>query len=303
MCYTLGMYDLSFPHLGIIIEKLPRAIYIGNFSIAFYGMIIGIGIIIGLLLSMEEAKRTGQNPDDYADYIIWGIIGGVVGARLYYVLFELEYYLSNPIEIFNLRSGGLAIYGAVIGAFAALFIWCRIKKKRPLLMLDTMVPQLVLAQGLGRWGNFFNMEAFGRYTDGLFAMRLKKSMVSPIMMDAEQLQKVITINGTEYIQAIPTFFIESIWCILIFVFLFIMRKHKKFEGQLLSLYIGLYGIERAIVEGLRTDSLMLGSLRVSQILAIICVILAIVMYFVLKKLDLKPEANADGGEKEQQSEE
>ena len=275
------MYDLSFPHLGITIEHLRNSIQIGNFSIAFYGLIIGIGIIVGLLLTVKEAKRTGQNPDDYYDFIIWGIIGGVVGARIYYVIFEWEYYSQHLPEIFDLRSGGLAIYGTIIGSFAALFIWCKIKKKNPILMLDTMAPQLALAQALGRWGNFFNMEAFGRYTDGLFAMQLRMAAVNPGMIDADTLKHVITINGTDYIQVAPTFLYESVWCFLLFLFLLFMQRRKKFTGQILCLYVGLYGLERMIVEGLRTDSLMLGQFRVSQLLAAACVIGAAIAYIIL----------------------
>ena len=294
ICYTVTMYDLSFPNLGITIETLRNSIKFGNFSIAFYGLLIGLGIIIGLLLTVKEAKRTGQNPDDYYDFIIWGIIGGVVGARVFYVLFELDYYVQHPLEIFNLRNGGLAIYGTIIGAFTALFIWCKVKKKDPIRMLETMVPQLALAQAIGRWGNFFNMEAFGRYTEGLFAMQLRKAAVNPGMIDAETLQHVLTINGTEYIQVTPTFLYESIWCFLLFLFLLYMQRHQKFKGQLLCLYVGLYGLERMIVEGLRTDSLMLGSARISQVIAAVCFVGAIVVYIILYRR-YKKELNEKKG--------
>lgn len=273
------MYDVRFPHLGITIEHLRNSVNIGNFSIAFYGMIIGLGIIIGLLLTWKEARRTGQSEDLYTDFIIWGIIGGVVGARIYYVAFQWDYYKNNVAEIFNLRSGGLAIYGTIIGAFLALFIFCKIKKAKPLTMLDTMVPQLALAQAMGRWGNFFNMEAFGRYTDSFIAMQLRKAAVPSGMIDADILSHVLTINGTEYIQVIPTFLIESTWCLLLAIFLYIMQRHKKFEGNCLWLYVGLYGFERMFVEGLRTDSLMIPGtgIRVSQALAIACVIFSAIM--------------------------
>ena len=276
------MYDVRFPNLGITIEHLRNSINIGNFSIAFYGMIIGLGIIIGLLLTWKEARRTGQSEDLYTDFIIWGIIGGVVGARIYYVAFQWDYYKNNLLEILNLRSGGLAIYGTIIGAFTALAIFSKIKKARPLTMLDTMVPQLALAQAMGRWGNFFNMEAFGRYTDGLFAMQLRKAAVPSGMIDAELLQHVMIIDGTEYIQVIPTFLIESTWCLLMAIFLYIMQRHKKFEGYILWLYVGLYGLERMIVEGLRTDSLMIPGtgIRVSQALAAACVVFSAVMLFI-----------------------
>jgi len=280
------MYELAFPNLGIYIEHLPNSIKIGGFSIAFYGMIIGLGIIIGLLLTWKEARRTGQREDDYTDYIIWGILAGVVGARLYYVLFRWDYYSTHISEIFNLRSGGLAIYGTIIGAVIALIIYCGVKKKNFFLMCDTLMPSLALAQGLGRWGNFFNMEAFGRSYDGLFSMQIKLDCVNSLMLDQEVLDHLVTVGGVEYIQVVPTFLIESLWCIIIFVVLMIYRPHKRFNGEILCIYAFMYGLERMIVEGLRTDSLMLGNtgIRVSQALSGIIVIAAVIGYFVLRHL-------------------
>ncbi len=296
------MYEIAFPNLGIFIEHLPNSIRIGNFSIAFYGMIIGLGIIIGLLLTWKEARRTGQKEDDYTDYLIWGILAGVVGARLYYVIFRWDYYCSHISEIFNLRSGGLAIYGTIIGAVIALIIFCSVKKKKFFLMIDTLIPQLALAQGLGRWGNFFNMEAFGRSYDGLLSMQIRLDCVSPIMLNQEVLDHAVMINGVEYIQVVPTFLIESLWCFLIFAVLIIYKKHKHFNGELLCIYGALYGLERMILEGLRTDSLMLGNtgIRVSQALSGLIVIAAVAGFFVLRNLakttpDLQPPLAVDDG--------
>ena len=286
------MYDVGFPNLGIYIEKLQNSIKIGNFSIAFYGMIIGAAIIIGLFLTWKEARRSGQKEDDYTDFIIWGIIAGVIGARLYYVVFQWDYYKDNLLEIFNLRSGGLAIYGTVIFSFTALIIFCCVRKKSFFQMIDTLIPQLALGQAMGRWGNFFNMEAFGKYTEGLLAMQLRLDKVSPNMIGEDHLMHILTINGVEYIQVTPTFFIESMWCFLLFLFLLWMQRHKKFHGEALCFYVGLYGLERAIVEGLRSDSLMLGNtgIRISQAVAAVSVVAAIVGWIVLKKL---AETNKD----------
>ncbi len=288
----LDMYDVGFPNLGIYIQNLRNCIWIGNFSIAFYGIIIGLSIIIGLLLTWKEAKRTGQKEDDYTDYIIIGVIAGVIGARIYYVVFQWSYYKDNLAEIFNLRSGGLAIYGTVIFAILALVIFCIVKKLDFFQMIDTMIPQLALAQAMGRWGNFFNMEAFGRYTEGLLAMQLKLEKVSPGMIGADHMEHLLTIGGTQYIQVTPTFLIESVWCLLLFVFLFWMQRHKKFHGEVFCYYLALYGLERGIVEGLRSDSLMLGNtgIRVSQLVAVICIILGIVGFIVLKIRSKKVES-------------
>lgn len=286
------MYDVGFPNLGIYIQNLKNSITIGNFSIAFYGIIIGLSIILGLFLTWKEAKRTGQKEDDYTDYIIIGVIAGVIGARIYYVIFQWDYYKDNLAEIFNLRNGGLAIYGTIIFAVTALIIFCIVKKLNFFQMIDTMIPQLALAQGLGRWGNFFNMEAFGRYTEGLLAMQLKLEKVNPGMIGADHMEHLLTIGGTQYIQVTPTFLIESIWCLLLFIFLFWMQRHKKFHGEVFCFYLGLYGLERGIVEGLRSDSLMLGNtgIRVSQLVAVICIILAIVGFIILKIRSKKIES-------------
>ena len=277
----MSMYDIGFPHLGIYIEKLRNCITIGNFSIAFYGIIIGAAIIIGLFLTWKEARRTGQKEDDYTDAIIWIVIIGVIGARLYYVLFQWSYYKDHLSEIINTRNGGMAIYGGVIFGIATLVVFCCVKKKNFLLMIDTIIPQLALGQAMGRWGNFFNMEAFGKYTDGLLAMQLRLDKVSPIMIGADHLEHLLTINGVDYIQVTPTFFIESMWCFLLFAFLIWMQRHKKFHGEVLGCYLGFYGLERAIVEGMRSDSLMLGPIRVSQLVAVICVVIAAVGLIIL----------------------
>lgn len=283
------MFDVGFPHLGIYIEKLQNCITIGNFSIAFYGLIIGAAIIAGLLLTWKEARRTGQKEDDYTDSIIWVVIVGVIGARLYYVAFQWDYYKDNLLEILNTRGGGLAIYGGVIFGIAALIVFCLVKKKNFFLMIDTLIPQLALGQAMGRWGNFFNMEAFGKYTDGLLAMQLRLEKVNPLMVGADHLEHLITINGVDYIQVMPTFFIESMWCFLLFAFLLWMQRHKKFHGEVLCFYLGLYGLERCIVEGLRTDSLMIGNtgIRVSQAVAAACIVGSIIGFVILNNLSKK----------------
>ena len=161
-------YDIAFPNLGISFEHVGKNIDIFGFTIAYYGIIIGAAILLGFLIATAEAKRTGQNPEDYMDMGIIGVIAGIVGARLYYVIFSWDMYKDNLLHIFNLREGGLAIYGGVIGAVIAVFALARWKKLSPFLILDTVAMPILNGQMLGRWGNFFNREAFGEYTDGLF---------------------------------------------------------------------------------------------------------------------------------------
>ena len=217
------------------------------------------------------------------DYIVYGILAGIAGARLYYVFFQWEAYRSDLLQILNLRAGGLAIYGGVIGGALALLLWCRLKKQHFLVMADSLVLGVVVGQIMGRWGNFFNCEAFGRYTEGLFAMRIRREIVNPIMIDAELLGHLITENGVEYIQVHPTFLYESCWNLCLLLFLLWYRYRKRFEGELLFLYLGGYGLGRVWIEGLRTDSLLLPGtgIAVSQALAGCCVFAAAVgiIYF------------------------
>lgn len=276
-------YDLSFVNLGITIQHMQNHIDVFGFRIAFYGIIIGIGMLLGIRLAAGDAKRRGLGEDVIYDYIVYGILAGIAGARLYYVFFQWEAYRSDLLQILNLRAGGLAIYGGVIGGALALLLWCRLKKQHFLVMADSLVLGVVVGQIMGRWGNFFNCEAFGRYTEGLFAMRIRRDIVNPIMIDAELLGHLITENGVEYIQVHPTFLYESCWNLCLLLFLLWYRYRKRFEGELLFLYLGGYGLGRVWIEGLRTDSLLLPGtgIAVSQALAGCCVFAAAVgiIYF------------------------
>ena len=165
-------YNISFPNLGIYLDHVGKSISVFGFEIAYYGIIIGLAILIGFLIATSEAKRTRQNPEDYLDMGIIGVIAGIAGARIFYVVFSWDMYKDNLLDIFNLREGGLAIYGGVIAAVIAVFIMARVKHLSPFQILDTVAMAILNGQMLGRWGNFFNREAFGEYTDSLFAMRL-----------------------------------------------------------------------------------------------------------------------------------
>ena len=261
--------DIAFPHLGITIGHLPKGITIGGFTIAFYGIIIACGMLAGLMLARWQAKRTGQEPDVYSDYAIWGIIFAIIGARLYYVAFSWDAYKNNLLQIFNTRGGGLAIYGGVIAAVLTAIIYCKKKKYSFFLFADTAVPGLVLGQIIGRFGNFMNREAFGEYTDSLFAMRLKVSDVTSANITSTMREHISIQDGIRYIQVHPTFLYESLWCMVLLIILFAYRKHKKYEGELFLMYLFGYGLGRFWIEGLRTDQLLLPGvgIAVSQLLA------------------------------------
>ena len=275
--------DIAFPNLGIYFHDVPTSFSVFGFKIAFYGLLIGIGVMAGLLTAVQVAKKTNQNPDDYWDFAIWAVIFSVIGARIYYVIFSWDDYKNDLLSIFKLRSGGLAIYGGVIAAFITLFVWCRIKKKNPLLIGDTAMPGLILGQAIGRWGNFMNREVFGDYYNGLFSMQLPIADVR----DHSDITEKIAANipeGANYINVHPTFLYESVWNLLIFTLLLVYRKHKKFDGELCLLYLGGYGVGRFLIEGIRTDTLFIPktTVPVSQVLALVLVVFAVVTDVVVR---------------------
>ncbi len=300
--------DIAFPHLGIYLENVPKNFSVFGFTIAFYGVIIGLGVLAGLLLAVHNAKISGQNPDDYWDFAIYAIIFSIIGARIYYVAFEWDRYKGDLLAILNTRNGGMAIYGAVIGAFTTLFIYCAVKKKNPFQIGDTAVPGLILGQVIGRWGNFMNREAFGQYTDNLFAMRLpmeavRQSDISPSI--AEHI-----LEGTNYIQVHPTFLYESVWNLLVLCLMLFFFKRKKFHGEICLLYFGGYGLGRFLIEGLRTDQLKIPgtNLAVSQVLSLCLFVASLTAVFAVRGLlkrgklpRLRLEGSSDAGGKEDQN--
>lgn len=265
----MDLMDIDFPNLGIYLHNVPKSFTIFGFEIALYGVIIGIGVLLGILAAARVAKATGQDQDLYWDFALYAVIFSIIGARIYYVIFAWDQYKDNLLAVFNIRQGGLAIYGGVIAAFTTLFIYAKIKKQNAFRMADTGVVGLILGQAVGRWGNFTNREVFGEYTDNLLAMRLPVEAVRSSDI-SESIAAHIT-EGVNYIQVHPTFLYESLWNLMIFVLLLVYWKHKKFEGEIALLYLGGYGLGRAWIEGIRTDQLFLPGTQVpvSQVLAII----------------------------------
>ncbi|MCI8365681.1 MAG: prolipoprotein diacylglyceryl transferase [Eubacterium sp.] len=261
--------DIAFPNLGISIPELPKGITIGGFTIAFYGIIMALSMLAGLWIACLQAKRTGQNKEIYLDFAIYGIIFSLIGARLYYVIFSWDAYKDDLLQIFNTRGGGMALYGSVIAGILTAIIYCRVKKYNFFLMADTAVAGLILGQIIGRYGNFFNREAFGEYTNGLFAMRLKVSEVNPANITDMMREHMQTIDGVSYIQVHPTFLYESLWNVVVLILILVLIKKKNFNGEIFILYMVGYALGRVWIEGLRTDQLQIGStgIAVSQMLA------------------------------------
>ena len=261
--------EINFPNLGIYLDHVGKNISIFGFSIAYYGIVIVTGMMIAIWIAQREAKRTGQNPEQYLDLAMIGIAAGILGARIYYVVFAWDYYKDDLLSIFNIRQGGLAIYGGIIGACIAVVIYSRKKKQSFGLLMDTASMSIVFGQIMGRWGNFFNREAFGDYTNNLFAMQLPVSAVRANEITQKMWDHAVTVNGVEYIQVHPTFLYESLWNVGVLLFLFWFRKRKKFNGEVFLMYLIGYGLGRIWVEGLRTDQLLLPvvGLPVSQLLS------------------------------------
>ena len=278
----MGDMDIAFPNLGIYLRNVPKTIMIGNFSIALYGIVIGLGMILGLSLAARVAKKTGHDPDVIWDLAVSLLIFGIMGARIYYVIFMWDYYKDDPIQILNLRGGGLAIYGGIIAGVLTLYIYCRIKKQKFPLILDFVIYGLLVGQIMGRWGNFFNREVFGEYTNNLLAMRIPVSMVREQDISASIAAHMA--EGTNYIQVHPTFLYEGMWNLAILIFLLLYLEHKKFDGEIALLYFAGYGIGRALIESIRTDQLYIPGTQipVSMVLGLVMAASAICAELIIR---------------------
>lgn len=250
-------YNINFPNLHIYFDHVGKNITIGGFSIAYYGIVITLGFFAGIAIACWKAKMTKQNPDDYFDLALIAIVTSLIGARLYYVIFQWDYYKEDLLRIFRIREGGLAIYGGIIAAVITVWVFTRVKKLSFGQFCDTAVLGLILGQIIGRWGNFFNREAFGGYTDNLLAMQLPVSAVRTNEITQEQWNNLIVIDGVSYIQAHPTFLYESLWNLAVLILLLVFFNKKKFHGEVFLWYLLGYGVGRFWIESLRTDQLLI----------------------------------------------
>ena len=302
----MGTVVIWFVNLGIRIADLQKSFSIGDFSIAYYGLILGSGVLFGLLVATIMAKKNGENPEIYLDLAIYGTIFGIICARTYYVAFSWDYYRNNLLEIFNLRGGGIAMYGSAIGAVLTVVVYSRIKKLNFGQLCDTASCGLITGQIVGRWGNFVNCEAFGGYTDNLLAMRLNVDKVHSYMISQELADKMITVNGVNYIQVHPTFLYESLWNLGVLIIMILFTKHKKWNGEVFCLYLIGYGIGRFWIESLRTDQLQIGDtgIAISQVVALVTAAVGafLIVYNRRKKAAAKTAAAVEGNEKENSEE-
>ncbi len=267
--------SIIFPNLHITLDNVEKGFYIGSFFIAFYGVIIAIGMLVGVSFILKEAKRVGFDEDKFLDICIITIVVGVLGARAYYVIFAWDYYKDNLLSIFNIRQGGLAIYGGVLAGIASVIIISKIRKHDILKVLDVCIFGVIIGQIFGRWGNFFNREVFGQYTDNIFAMLLPVNSVrSQMDITPEMLKNLVEIDGVQFVSVHPTFLYESLWNLGLLIIMLLMRKKKKFNGQIFYTYLIGYGAGRFWIEGIRTDQLKLWGtgIPVSQLIAAILIV-------------------------------
>lgn len=258
------MNTITFPGFNLKININRIAFTIFGVEVYWYALLIVTAMVIAIIIFKLRDGLYKIKFNDILDLLIWLIPISVISARIYYVLFNLEYYLSNPIQIINTRNGGMAIYGGIIGGAITCFVFYKKRKLDLLNLIDYIVPGLVLGQAIGRWGNFINAEAYGSQTNLPWRMGIYKM--------------------GEYIEVHPTFLYESLACFIIFIILVLIKNKRKFKGQISLMYLSLYSFERTFVEGLRVDSLMLGKVRISQMLSIIIFITSIIVLVIsLKK--------------------
>ena len=287
----MGINDISFPHLNIYLHDVPKGFSVFGFWIALYGVIIAIGMMAGVAIAIYDRKSRGLSEDPIWDLALIGIPSGIVGARIYYIIFAWEYYKDDLLQVFNLRQGGLAIYGGVIGAFISIFIYCRVKKVGFLEVWDSIALGFLVGQSIGRWGNFFNREVFGGYTDNILAMRLPIEAVRQRDITPELMATVGA--GENFIQVHPTFLYESLWNLGLLIILFIYRKHKRFAGEIFFLYLAGYGLGRFWIEAIRTDQLYITgtTIPVSMALGIAMAVVSIAADIVIRTKLRKNAAN------------
>ena len=296
----MGVNDIAFPHLGIYLRNLPKSFSVFGFEIAFYGLIIGIGVMLGVLMAVQMAKKEEMDTDIIWDFGIYAVIFSVIGARIYYVVFSWDLYKDNLLGVFNLRQGGLAIYGAVIAAFLTLFVYSRLKKISPYQIGDCGVYGLVLGQIIGRWGNFFNREVFGGYTDSVFAMRLPVDAVRPWDIAQSHIDGMTVMGEVNFIQVHPSFLYEGVWNLGVLAVMLFYHKRKKYHGQMCLFYLGGYGIGRFVIEGIRTDRLLIPGtqIAVSQVLGLAMFVFAVGMNAFVRYRLLKTSSRTEKGDKE-----
>ena len=271
---------VDFPRLGLYLPIRAGFSFFGM-SIHFYGVIIALGLILALIVTFRIAKKNNIGEETILDVVLWGFPAAIVCARLYYVIFNWSQYASDPVSIFKIWEGGIAIYGAILGALFSTFLYCRIKKVSFSKVVDTCSIGLLIGQAIGRWGNFVNQEAFGGNTNAVWGMTSERirTELSRLQAQGYPVDPAIPVH--------PTFLYESLWNLAGIILIMILKKYKKFDGEIFLFYVVWYGLGRGLIEGLRTDSLMAGPFRVSQVLAFVSAIIGTIIIVYMRKKQKK----------------
>lgn len=284
---------VRFPNLGFMFQYEDRTFSVLGFEITIYGILIAVSMLLGFAAVIWYAKKQGENQNLYLGAAIAALLGGVIGARLYYIAFSWSKFSGKPIKyLCDIRSGGMAIYGGILAGALVTLLFCKIFKLSFGQVADTLSVGLLSAQVIGVWGNFFNRESFGQYTEGLLAMRLPLESVQSSMVTKQMRDHLVTIDGTPYIQAHPLFLYESVWCLLLLIVLVIYCRHRKFHGEIFMRYLAGYGLGKCVIEWLRTDKLCIPgtdisvSLIISVALFLICGVMAAVRRSFAKKREV-----------------
>ena len=276
------MNTVQFPGLGLSFTLNRVALHIGNLTVTWYGILITLGIILAMAFAATQAKKFGVIPDKLIDVALGGVVGGIIGARLYYVAFRWDSFKDDLTSIFKTWEGGLAIYGGLIGAILVGALIVKLYKMKFFAVLDIASLGFLIGQSIGRWGNFVNVEAFGSNTTLPWGMT--GARITTYLSDASNVAALnklgVTVDAAAPVH--PCFLYESLWCALGFLVLFLYSKHRKFDGEIFLMYTAWYGLGRSVIEGLRTDSLLIGSIRVSQLLAILLVIAAVITLIAVR---------------------
>lgn len=278
---------ISFPKLNLEFPVYSTAFTVFGIEIKWYGILIAIGVLLALIYCFRRMKSVGIDSDRATDVVFFAFIGGILGARSYYVIMQWDQYKDDIKEIFAIRDGGLAIYGGLIGALLVGMLMCKIRKVKLLPLLDLASMGFLIGQAFGRWGNFFNHEAFGSNTTlpwGMTSPRIQ----SVLTKTASQIYETCGVTVDPSAPVHPCFLYEFIWCLIGFILLHLYFKHRRFDGEIFFLYIGWYGLGRFFIEGLRTDSLMVGHIRISQLVAAASVIASIVV-IIAKRMKIKTD--------------
>ena len=281
--------SIRFPGLNLVLDYVPRSFEIFGFEITIYGILIAAGMLLGIFFAVLEARRNHEDADACLDLAIVTLITGVIGARLFYVAFSWSLYKNDPGQILNVRSGGMMFYGALLGGVIGGVLYCHIRRKSFWQMADTVSLGLLLGQVVGRWGNFFNRESFGEYTDGVLTMQLPISAVRSGEVSGAMRDNLLTIDGVSFIQVQPVFLYESLWCLLLLLVLLALRRKKRYQGELFMWYLAGYGLGRFVCEWLRTDKLYIPgtsmdiSLLISGVLVVVFVPIVTVRRVMVKK--------------------